>query len=197
MLSRSKDIMGLVGPSGVGKGFSKQQIENIFAGQLTQPVVATTRKRRDNDGPDRLSGLDTETFKRLLQDEQVVFAHQPFGNTGDWYGFIRESFSANQPILTEVHIENVLPFRHFFGSRLALVGMIASQPYLEANLEARNTETVEEKAARVAASLTEIESILTFYEQGHIDHLIEVNSDNRKELGSLMISLAAALLSLT
>ena len=196
-MSIKKDILGLSGPSGIGKGFAKHALREAFPGTFAEPVVVTTRARRPDDSIDRLSGIDINTFQEWVSQKRVVFSHQPFGSAGAWYGFLQESFLTDKPLLTEVHPQNIRPFRNAFDGSLVLIGLTASPSYLSTNLEKRATETPPEREQRIAASLAEIQAILSFYGQGIIDHIIKVTPQNREVLGKTVVSLAIALLSLS
>ena len=57
------EMIGIIGPSGVGKGFVKKAILTAFPGRLIEPIVVTTRPKRSDDGPDRLAGISEEEFE--------------------------------------------------------------------------------------------------------------------------------------
>jgi guanylate kinase len=185
-----EQIIGLVGPSGVGKGYAKEAIKTAFPDSFVEPVVATTRPQRQTDGPDRLAGLSLEDFSSMVQRDEVIFNHQPFGPKGDWYGFLAQSLeSTEKRILTEVHIDNILPFKERFGDSVVLVGVVASDEYLNSNLLSRASESKELRSIRVKAAHDERERIQKLHSEGLVDELLEVNIQNRDLFGDLIIKI--------
>lgn len=192
----SDPIFGLVGPSGVGKGFYKEELKKLWP-EHTEPIVVTTREKRKTDGADRIAGLGLDQFYEMVSNGKVIFEHQPFGLEGPWYGFLAESFITGRPILTEVHVDNVMRFRKTFQpGRLALLGLIANQEYLSSNLSDRATEGQFAREIRLAAALKEVEDIKNFRQIGVIDQLLVVTGENRDIAVSLIRTLALSLLSL-
>lgn len=183
-------IIGLSGPSAVGKGYCKEEIKKHFQKIFIEPTVATTRPKRSNDGLDRLSGLSLETFNELRDKGEIIFTHQPFGDSGDWYGFLSSSIDcSSKNILTEVHPDNIIPFKERYPGRVTLVGLVAGSEYLESNIRQRSTETENEIQTRLHSSIAEAESLRNFKKLGLIDFLIEVNHQNRGELSPIIINL--------
>lgn len=185
MPSPDMKIVGLTGLSGVGKGYSKEYLRKHSSVVFSEPVVVTTRPPRLSDGSDRQAGLKVEDFLGRVSSGEIVFAHRPFG--ADWYGFNRRSMETESPMLTEVHVDNVIAFRNWFGLRLLLLGLIASEDYLYRNLEQRGTESQEAIALRLAAALEERERIVAYHREGLIKDVFEVNSTNRQRLGPMLV----------
>ncbi|MEK7497970.1 MAG: hypothetical protein AAB656_03560 [Patescibacteria group bacterium] len=183
-------ILGLVGPSAVGKGYCKDAIKTTFPEFFDEPVVVTTRPKRLNDGKDRQAGVPLDEFLVMRETGVVLFAHQPFGEGTDWYGFSRTSLEENDKILlTEVHIDNATPFKNRYGDKVKLVALIAEKVYLEANIRGRATETEDAVQVRLNAAIAEVEEINRLREQGLIDHVIEVNTENRDRLAQIVTGL--------
>lgn len=184
-----KAIFGLVGPSGVGKGYCKDVLKNEYPDKFAEPVVATTRPQRATDGVDRRAGIPLKEFMLMRENGVVVLAHQPFGSESHWYGFTVESLeSAEKAVLTEVHVDNVEPFREKYGDRVKLIALIADQDYLRRNLIDRDTESSEEAQLRLEQAIREVKLISDFSERGLLDAVIEVNDDNREKLGEVIVA---------
>lgn len=181
-------IFGLTGPSGVGKGFIKTHIRTLCP-SLQELTVVTTRERRTEDGVDRDSGKPVALFLQGKTDGSIIFAHQPFGSEGDWYGFyskqIQELLSHGAQILTEVHVDNIEPFKHLFPKETFLLGLIADKDYLSVNLQGRGTETPEQQLHRVQCAITEVERISQLASLGLIDQTLNVSRANRDILSEL------------
>lgn len=189
-------IFGIVGPSGIGKGYIKGAILNAFPNEFVEPIVVTTRERRPTDGNDRLN-VDLAKFCALVDNRDVIFQHQPYGSNGAWYGFLQSSLTkAKKHVLTEVHVENIEPFRSEYGNRLFLLGLTSTEAYLQANLEGRG-ERASEQLIRLSTAVQEVNSIKKFEKDGSIDEILEVGDETRKIIDQLVINIAVARLSLT
>jgi len=188
------EILGLVGPSAVGKGYSKEAIKTNFPGIFEEPIVVTTRSKRPTDNKDRRAGVPINEFFSMVDSGVVLFAHQPFGENSDWYGFLKNGFEVNKILLTEVHIDNVQSFKIKFGKRVRLIALIAKKDYLEKNIKDRATESEETIRIRLSVAIEEVEKIKRFYKDGLIDHLITVNMENRAELDRIVVDLTVKIL---
>lgn len=187
-----EQIIGIVGPSGVGKGYAKAQIIEGFPDVFSQPIVATTREARPFPEPDRMAGISIDEFFRMKKSGEILFAHQPFGTGADHYGFLASSFTIPGKLITEVHIDNVVPFKRRFAEKVTLIGLVAQAEYLRFNLNTRASETEEQKLLRVGASVREIELIGELHSKGLIDHLVEANMVNRNEvMKGILISIVS------
>lgn len=187
-MSKEKIILGLSGPSAVGKGYCKDRIKEKFKDTFSEPVIVTTRPKREKDGPDRKAGVSVSDFLEMKKNGLILFSHQPFKT--DWYGFLASSFEdGDKHILTEVHPENITGFKYKYGSRVILLGLIANKDYLELNIRSRGTESEELIRERILASADESSVIQKFAENGLVDHLIEVTPSNRFNLDKIVINL--------
>lgn len=194
-MSERVSIIGLVGPSAVGKGYCKDAIKSAFPETFDEPVVVTTRPKRTNDGKDRQAGVPINEFLSMKKAGVVLFAHQPFGEGTDWYGFSRVSLEQNsKTLLTEVHIENVVPFKHRFNNRVRLIALVAEKDYLEKNIRDRATETEESIQVRLKAAISEVEEISRLDELELIDFVIKVSNENRSNLGEIVTNLTSDIL---
>lgn len=178
-------IIGLCGPSGIGKGYLKDHIRGMVP-DISELTVATTRARRASDGVDRNTDIPVGLFLERRNAGEIIFAHQPFGQEGDWYGFydeqIRDLLSQGSRILTEIHIDNVPQFKETYGKHVVILGLTAEREYLSENLRARATESLGQQQMRLDAALREAAQIHALHENGLVDVLIEVNSQTRGEL---------------
>lgn len=184
----AKRIFGLVGPSGVGKGFIKEYIRKSLPETFSEPIVATTRMERPSDGLDRVTGLSNGQFLDMVGQGEILFAHQPFGESSHWYGFVASSFSGEKPMMTEVHVDNVRIFREKFLDGLLLIALIADLGYLASNMEQRG-DTSREIKERLTAAANAVVTIRLLHQERLIDYVIAVNFDNRDTLAGLVTNL--------
>jgi guanylate kinase len=175
-------LIGLVGPSGVGKGFIKDYLKTKYP-DFVELTVVTTRGRRETDGVDRETDVPIGVFFQRSDQGEIVFAHQPFGVDGDWYGFqqeqIRSHLEMGYKILTEVHADNAAKFHSKFQSQVALFGLVSNQEYLELNLNNRHTESTEDQQTRLQFALQEMTKIHELHDAGVIAELVTVSSENK------------------
>jgi guanylate kinase len=182
-----EQVIGLTGPSGVGKGFAKKAILAAYQGLLVEPIVATTRPRRDDDGADRQAGMSDTEFDTLVSSGEIIFAHSPFNNNFR-YGFLHSSFQNDAATLTEVHVDNIPRFREQFRDSLFLIGIFASKKYLESNLHDRDT-TTSDLNIRLDAATAEVAKIKRLHRIGVINEIISVGFRNRETFASQLINL--------
>lgn len=188
-------IFGLVGPSGVGKGYCKDAIKIAFGDRFKEPVVITTRPKRLTDGKDRQAGIPLNEFFNMRDSGVLLFAHQPFGLDTDWYGFSKESLeTGDKTLLTEVHIDSVKPFRQRYGDRVFLIALTAERGYLERNIRERNTEAEDVIQTRLNVAWSEVEKIKQLKADGLIDRVIEVSDKNRRRLDTIITDLVSEVL---
>lgn len=189
-----RKIIGLVGPSAVGKGYSKEAIKTCFP-EFIEPVVVTTREKRTTDGIDRRAGIPIDEFIQMRESGSVIFAHQPFGEETDWYGFDKVSLDdIKKPILTEIHVQNIKPFKERYGHRVQLIALIASNEYLEKNIRNRATESEDNIQIRLRKAISEVETIKKHQSEGLIDYIIEVSDSNRETLAQMVIEITKKIL---
>ena len=179
------EILALAGPSGIGKGFIKKAIVQRFgAGFFIEPVVATTRPRRPDDGPDRLPGIPLTEFWSQVEQGEIILNHQPFGVTGHWYGFLSATLNnTSRPVLTEFHVDNIVPARNQFGNRLILIGLVATDDsYLRENIANRSGDFHEATEVRVQAAKREGSLIAGLHAKGLINVVFEAKRQNKQTL---------------
>jgi len=187
----SGKIIALIGPSGVGKNFAKQAIKDKFP-QLVELTVYTTRNKRSSDGLDRKADIPVSDFLRMEQKGEIIAAHQPFGQEGDWYGFFRkqidEMLDNNNLILTEIHPDNILLFKKLYGDKVFTVALTAEKDYLDHNLRSRGSEKDTDREVRLNRAIDEIKTIQEMWKEKLIDRVIEVGWNNRDNLSEIAVN---------
>ena len=175
-------VVALMGPSGIGKGYIKSSIKKFTELELSEPVVATTREKRPDDDASRQAGLSLEAFAERVQNGDILFPHQPFEDVGTpFYGFEENSLN-NSRLLTEIHWTILGNFVDFFErDEMLILAMTADTKFLFQSIKSRgfNSEDIE---LRVEKSIKEIKQITKGHDRGSIDHLFEINSENREHI---------------
>lgn len=187
-------VIALSGPSGVGKGFTKTQIQGLAPGGFAEPVVASTRHARVDDGSSRLAGLSERDFDRLVDAGEVVLPHQPFRLDGSpRYGFVADSLVTDKPILTEVHASIIDVFKQKFRGRAMVIGMIASRQTLLDNILARQGSEFDGVGIelRVDSAAQEVQEIFDAYAAETVDALFSCDPDERDFSQRRIVSMVA------
>lgn len=171
-------VIALCGPSGVGKGYTKNLIMSSLSDiKFAEPIVATTRPARPNDGISRLSGLTEKQFLTMVEVGMIVLPHRPFGEGTDLYGFVATSLN-KENLLTEVHPSIIDEFINYFkDSDVMIYALKASEQFLLKVLKDRgDTKNV---SLRIFKSKSEIAQIEKAKQKGQISEVLEVNFENR------------------
>lgn len=177
-------VIALCGPSGVGKGFTKQKILGSMPNPefFAEPIVVTTRGARHDDGPSRRAGLTDKDFSRLVARGAIVLEHRPFrADNTPWYGFDKDSLRTDRPLLTETHSSILEEFRRQLADRRVLIiGLIATRETLQTNIHKRQPDTPDIDI-RLSLGALEGQEIRAAYEKGVIDDLVLCDIDKRDE----------------
>ncbi len=182
-MERKSKIIGLIGPSGVGKQYFKEAIKNHF--DFEEPVVVSTRPRRVAEDNSRLQ-LSEKDFFDMQNNGEIVFTHQPFHK--HWYGFLISSLNNQKNLLTEVHVDNINNFRQTFIDRLLLIGLVANNDYIHFRLNQRGSESIHEKLIRLKLCESETAKINQNYRMGNIDDIYQINKYNSNILAKIIFS---------
>ncbi len=194
MLQTQGKLIGLTGPSGVGKGFLKDRLKAVYP-HLVELTVPTTRPRRPTDGADRETDIPVAVFLERSKSGEIIFAHQPFGGEDHWYGFYRDQIAtllaSGQQVLTEVHVDNVRGFKKELGDQVTLIGLVAEAHYLAHNLTGRGSETEADKGRRLEMAIAEVATVHMLHQEGLIHTLIEVDHGVREQLTEIALRTVA------
>lgn len=192
MLSPSKyPIVALCGPSGVGKSTLKARIREHGDLEFAEPVVATTRDKRPDDDRSRMAGISDDVFDLLINKGEIILPHRPFREINSpRYGFMRDSFVDDSPVLTEVH-SSILPnFRaHFEGRPIIIFGMLAARNTLSVNINARQADacTITDTALRLMMGQTEEEEVHAAHIAGIINHVVSCEPEHRQSTQNFIV----------
>lgn len=175
-------VVALCGPSGVGKGYTKNRLLAQFSGMYAEPVVVTTRPVRADDigAAGRRAGVPDAEYQKLVSSGAIILDHRPFREpTTPRYGFDAESTFQPKPLLTEVHSTIIEDFSKIFADRrVFVVGFLAAKEMLRENVNLRDDST-NDIDTRIRMGQLEQEEILQAYDNGLITRLYGINELNR------------------
>ncbi len=166
-------IISFTGPSGIGKGYIQKHVLRVFPDIKELPWF-TTRPLRPNDGNNRIH-LELAEFNRLAKQGELVLIQDLYEHR---YGIRRETLTqADGLILTEFHCNNIRKVLELGLESVRIALVTDNYDMLRKRLvEIRQTETQEQIHIRLAAAMTEIDTIRQNAEL--FTSIITVNEDN-------------------
>jgi len=169
-------IISLSGPSGIGKGFIKERLLQIYP-YIQELAWFTTRPLRPNEQGGNRIHIPLPEFNQLAESGELVLVQNLFGYR---YGLRKEDLLPSQESdikLTELHPDNLLAALRINPAILAIGLVTFDLSLLYRRLSVfRNTENVAEIEQRITAAKIEIESILR--QKSLFAAVIEVTKDS-------------------
>ena len=151
-------IISLSGPSGIGKGFIKEGLLQLYP-KIQELAWFTTRPLRPNEeGGNRIHVSFTE-FNKMVEDGKLVLVQDLYGYR---YGLKKEDLlPSSDTKLTELHPDNLLEALKINPAILAIGFVTFDSLLLRKRLSVvRKTESPAEIEKRVATAENEIKTIL-------------------------------------
>jgi guanylate kinase len=152
-------IISLSGPSGIGKGFIKEQLLQLYP-QIQELAWFTTRLLRSNEqqGGNRIH-VPLPEFNRMAGFGELVLVQDLFGHR---YGLRKEDLlSSSDTKLTEVNPDNMLEALSINSEIFAIGFVTFNLSLLHKRLSVlRKTESPAEIEERVTRAVSEMETIL-------------------------------------
>jgi guanylate kinase len=167
----AKILISLTGPSGVGKGYLKNHLKNIFG--LAEPPVYTTRKKRKNENCSDRIFLGREDFQERMKKGDFILANEIYGN---FYGFHKGAFLNDLAQITEIYSDNVKKFRIANPSSLMIGILPKSLDFLVSRLRKREANSREAIFDRLNGAQGEIDGVSRA--KGFFDYSYFVGADN-------------------
>lgn len=151
-------IISLSGPSGIGKGFIKERLLQIYP-HVHELAWFTTRTLRSNERGGNRIHVSLPEFNQLAGFGELVLVQDLFGHR---YGLKKEDLlPSSDTKLTELHPDNLLEALRISPAIFAIGLVTFDLPLLHKRLSAvRKTESPAEIEKRVAIAESEIETIL-------------------------------------
>ncbi|MCS6807313.1 MAG: guanylate kinase [Bacteroidota bacterium] len=170
--SNSKRLFVFSAPSGAGKTTIARHLLDTYA-FMQFSVSATTRPRREHevDGKDYYF-LSVEEFEAAIQRGELIEYERIFGN---YYGTLRSeverALAANKVLVFDIDVNGALSLQKAYPRESLLIFVAPpSMEVLAQRLRARNTESQEQLALRLARAEMELQ------QQSRFDEVI-VNDD--------------------
>lgn len=164
-------VVALCGPSGVGKGYTKNRLLERSGELFAEPIIVTTRPARSDDlgAIGRRTGVPEKEYQRLVEQGDIILDHKPFRVMGSpRYGFDSLSTANPKPLLTEVHSSIITDFFEKFNTRkLLVIGFLATRDVLIEGIVGRGGDL---RDLDLRLAMSEIEQ--TEIEQAHSEGLI-------------------------
>lgn len=183
-------LIALVGSSGIGKGFLKQQICKKFSVHFSQPTILTTRASREDDLANFKISLSEETFNLGVEKGEIIYPHVLFDKPNYKYGFLYSDFknNCNNFLLLELHPKIIKHFKQDYREDLLIIGLLSSELRLRKNLMKRETDKLD-LINRLKYSDLERKEIIEAYKNGYINYLLDLEiSNNFREVEYLVFS---------
>lgn len=151
-------IISLSGPSGIGKGFIKERLLQLYP-HIQELAWFTTRLLRPNEQGGNRVHVSLPEFNQLAEFGELVLVQDLFGHR---YGLRKEDLLPCSDIkLTEVHPDNMLEALRINPEIFAIGLVTFDLSLLHKRLSVvRNTESSAEIEKRVTTAESEIKSII-------------------------------------
>jgi guanylate kinase len=151
-------IISLSGPSGIGKGFIKEQLLQAYP-FIKELAWFTTRSLRPNEKAGNRISVSISEFNKLVGNGNLVLVQDIFGHR---YGLKKEDLVPRPQVsLTEFHPDNLRTAMKI-NPEIVAIGFVTSDlSFLRKRLSVlRNTESRVEIEQRITMAKFEIETIL-------------------------------------
>lgn len=151
-------IISFSGPSGIGKGFIKEQLLQLYP-HIQELVWYTTRPLRSNEQGGNRIHISLPEFNQLAGFGELVLVQDLFGHR---YGLRKEDLVTGPGIkLTELHPANLVEALKINPTIFAIGFVTFDLSLLHKRLSiVRKTESEAEIEKRVTKAKSEIETIL-------------------------------------
>lgn len=151
-------IISLSGPSGIGKGFTKEHLLRCYP-HIEELVWFTTRPLRPNEQGGNRTSVSSSEFDKLAKSGELTLVQDLYGHR---YGLNKEDLlPCLGTKLTELHPDNLREAFRINPAILAIGFVTFDLSLLNKRLSVvRKTESVAEIEQRITIAKIEIETIL-------------------------------------
>lgn len=167
-------LIALTGPSGIGKGFIKEKLLQVYP-FIKELVWFTTRGPRPNEQKSNRIFVSQKEFNTLVTSDKLALVQNDlFGHS---YGINKEDLLPSSSIkLTEIHVDNIKQALKI-NPTILVIGLVTHDFSIIRNRLSfiRKTENLIEIEKRIISAKVEIETILS--NKDLFASIIEVNDD--------------------
>lgn len=151
-------IISLSGPSGIGKGFIKERLLQLYP-HIQELAWLTTRPLRSNEQGGNRIHVSLPEFSQLAEFGEIVLVQDLYGHR---YGLRKEDLlPSSDTKLTELHPDNLLEAIRINPTIFSIGFVTFDLSLLHKRLSVvRKTESLAEIEKRVATAESEIKTIL-------------------------------------
>ena len=169
----------LSAPSGAGKDTVIKSLKEQGLDFYVVSSVTTRRPRQGESEGNPYHFVDQETFNRLVENDELLEYANVHGN---WYGQprkpIRENLQAKRDVLLKIDVQGAATVRHKVPEAVFIFLIPESVEELAQRLDARKTETQEERQRRLADAQVELAEkdwydYIILNRQGHVEEAVD------------------------
>lgn len=153
-----KDVICLIGPSGVGKSHYAKLLVKFY--DFARPRTVTTRKSRNDD--DNHVYVSSEEFFRLIANGEILEWDEYSGN---YYGIMLDEFrklfldEKNSGIVMDLTLEGCRKVRELYKEAIVIALLPDDSSWLKKRLVERGVNGIDEIEKRMEISKKDIEDI--------------------------------------
>lgn len=169
----------LSAPSGTGKDTVIKTLKNQGLDFYVVSSVTTRRPRQGESEGKPYHFVDQETFNRLVENDELLEYANVHGN---WYGQprkpIRDNLQARRDVLLKIDVQGAATVRRKVPEAVFIFLVPESVQELAQRLDARKTETQEERQRRLADAQVELAEkdwydYIILNRQGHVEEAVD------------------------
>jgi guanylate kinase len=169
----------LSAPSGTGKDTVIKTLKEQGLDFYVVSSITTRRPRQGESEGKPYHFVDQETFNRLVENDELLEYANVHGN---WYGQprkpIRDNLQARRDVLLKIDVQGAATVRRKVPEAVFIFLVPESVQELAQRLDARKTETQEERQRRLADAQVELAEkdwydYIILNRQGHVEEAVE------------------------
>ncbi len=169
----------LSAPSGTGKDTVIKKLKEQGKDFFVVSSITTRRPRVGESEGNPYHFVDQETFNRMVANDELLEHANVHGN---WYGQprqpIRDNLRAGRDVLLKIDVQGAATVRHKVPEAIFIFLVPESMEELAHRLDARQTETPEERQRRLADAQVELAKrdgydYIIMNRQGHVEEAVE------------------------
>ena len=178
-LNRQGLLFVLSAPSGTGKDTVIQTLKEQGVDFYVVASVTTRRPRQGEGDGNPYHFVDHETFNRMVANDELLEYANVHGN---WYGqprkSIRDNLQAGRDVLLKIDVQGAATVRRKVPEAVFIFLVPESVEELAQRLDARKTETQEERQRRLADAQLELAEkdwydYIILNKQGHVEEAVD------------------------